>query len=371
VEVAVIRTIQQIAGVAFFFAFTSAVVGQQAGEPEAGKGAPATPASSAVTRSYAAGNFASLRRLQTRTESGGRETVTETIEVPGPDGQFKTFSETMTETIRLGLDSVQTKRDVFGTDSDGRRKLIQTTQADQGTSPDGGSRILENTWTADLNGRLELYQRQLQEIKPAGPNVKQTDITIYRPGINEDLRETERVQESERQVSSDVVQNESSHFVRDSNGRWQAIETRNREVRTAGATERTEEETIQRLDANGALTPAERRVTRRSTANGQDQLTTETYFQNIGAGVSDALGLNQRLRVTTVGTADGGQQTIRELEARNPAAPNEPLRVVERTVETVRATGPDRWEIQRQIFALDGNGRLAPSITENGEAAGK
>src|SRR5206468_1542836 len=147
--------------------------------------------------------------------------------------------------------------------------------------------------------------------------------------------------------------------------------TRNQEVRTAGAAERMEEETVQRLNANGAFAPAERRVTRQSAANGQTELVTETYSQIAGSGVSDPLGLSQRLRVTTVGTADGGQQTIREVEVRNPVAPYEPLRVVERTVETVRAIGPDRWEIQRQVFALDGNSRLVPIMTENGEATGK
>jgi hypothetical protein len=337
------------------------------GGTEAGKVAAST---SAVTRSATAGNFASSRFLQTRTESGGREIVTETIEVPGPDGAFKMFSEITTETVHVGLDSVQIKSDVFGTDSDGRRKLIRVTQADQAKSPDGSSQILENTWTVDLNGRLELSQRVLQEIK-SGPNLKQTDVTIYRRGVNEDLRESERVQQTERQVSPNVVQNESSRFVRDSNGRWQTIEARNQEVRTAGATERIEVATIQRLDPNGALTPAERSVTRRSVANGQDQLVIETYSRNVGAAVSDPLALNQRLRVTTVGTADGGRQTIRELETRNPVAPNEPLGVVERTVETVRTIGRDRWEVQRQDFGLDGNGRLAPVITENGEVTGK
>ena len=58
-------------------------------------------------------------------------------------------------------------------------------------------------------------------------------------------------------------------------------------------------------------------------------------------------------------------------EARNPAAPNQPLRVVERTVETFRQISPGRWEVQRQVFALDGNNRLSPVLTEKGESAGK
>lgn len=360
-------TIQRIASIAFWFVFTSAAMAQQTGRPEAGKVLQQTPASSAVVRSYPAGSAASSRRVQTRTESGGREVVTETTEAPGTDGRLKPSVETTTETVRAGSGAVQTKRDVFEIDSDGRRKLFETTQSDQETLPDGTSRTLENTWAADANGRLGLSRRQLQETRSTGPNVKQTDITIYRPGVNEALREAERVQQTERQVSSDLLQNESTRSVRDANGRWQAVEARNQEVRTTGATERTEEETVRRLDANGALTTAERKVTLRSAANGQDQVVTETYSPNIRG----TLELGQRLRITTVATADGGRQTIHELEARNPAAPNEPLRMAERTVETVRPIGPDRWETERQVFALDGNGRFVPVIAEKGEAAGK
>ena len=318
--VAVVRTIQRIAGVAFWFAFTSAAMAQQRGGPQTPKAPQPRSSSSAVERSYSAGSAASSRTVQTRTESGGREVVTETTELPGTDGRFKASAETTTETVRAGSKSVQTKRDVFAFDSEGRRKLVETTQGDQQTLPDGTSRTVENTWTPDPSGRLGLSQRQVQEAKSAGPNVKQTDTTIYRPGINEALREAERVQQTERQVSSDLLQSESTRSVRDANGRWQPIETRNQEVRKTAATERLEEETVRRLDANGALTPAERKVTRRSGANGQEQVVTETYSQNIGGMIrrpDNRLELDQRLRITTVTSANGGHQTIQSIGKMN------------------------------------------------------
>ncbi|HET9943382.1 MAG TPA: hypothetical protein VFR05_08575, partial [Terriglobia bacterium] len=83
------------------------------------------------------------------------------------------------------------------------------------------------------------------------------------------------------------------------------------------------------------------------------------------------LELSQRVRSTTSATADGGQQTVREVEERDPVNPNAPLRVTGRTVDTIRRVGPDQWELQRQVFALDGNGRLVPVATEKGQATGK
>ena len=370
--VGMVRTIQCIAGIAFWVAFTSIAMGQQRGGPDTSQVLQQIPASSTAMRSYLFGNTAPSRRVQARTESAGREVITETTEVPGTDGLFKTLIESITETVGTGSVSVHTKRDVFGTDADGRAKLIQTTQADQETLPDGTSRTMENTWTADLDGHLGLSQRQLQETKAVGPNVKETNVTIYRPGINEALREAERVQQAERKVSPDLLQNEITRFVLDSNGRWQAIETRNREVRTTGSTESIEEETVQRPDANSALKSAERKVTRQSMVNGQNQILTEIYSQAISGsvgGLDSQLELNERLRITTVTTPDGGRQTIQEVERRNLAAPNDPLRVIERTVETVRPIGLDRWETQRQVFALDGNARLVLAVAEIGDAA--
>ena len=135
-----------------------------------------------------------------------------------------------------------------------------------------------------------------------------------------------------------LTESESTRFLRDANGRWQATETRNQEVRTSGG-EQVAEETVRRLSDNGTLTMSEKKVTRQTKSNGQDETVTESYLQ-LAPGVvasGDRLQLSERIRLTTTTTADRAQQTVREVEARNPAAPNQPLRVVERTVETYPA----------------------------------
>jgi hypothetical protein len=356
----VIRTILRIVGVALWICVASAAMSQQSGALQ-------TQASSDITMlSYPDSDIASQRLVRTRTESGGRELVTETIEVPSLNGGYKPYVETTIETVRFG-DSVRIKRDVMGRYPDGRPQLIESTQADQENLPDGTSRTVENKWTPDLNGRLQLSQRQLQETKSTAANVKQTNIATFLPGINEPLREARRFEQTERQVTKDFLQNDSVNLVPDANGRWQPLETRNQEVRATGANESIEEEVVSRVNANGALSPAERRIIRRSAANGQEDVVIETYSQSGGASVDGPLELNQRLRRNTVTTADGGRQTVEEMEARNLAL-DEPLRLVSKTVETVRAIGPDRWETVRQEFVLDSNGRFVLGFNANGEA---
>jgi len=338
-------------------------MGQQAGiqQPQASAGA--------MMLSYPESDIAPARIVRTRAESAGRELVTEAIEVPHPNGGYKPYVETTTETVRVSAESVRIKREVIGRDPDGRPQLIQSTQADQENLPDGTSRSTENTWTPDLDGRLQLSERQLQETKSAGPNVKQTTIATFLPDLNEPLHEARRFEEIERQVSKDLIQSDSTHLVRDGNGRWQPFQTSSHEVRSTG-NESTEEEIVRRVDANGALSPVERRVIRRSASNGREDLVIETYAQSGGSSLSGPLTLNERLHKSTVTTADGGRETVEDLEARNVAL-NEPLRLVSRIVETVRAIGPDRWETLRQAFALDANGRFVLAVNANGEAIGK
>ena len=60
--------------------------------------------------------------------------------------------------------------------------------------------------------------------------------------------------------------------------------------------------------------------------------------------------------MTTV-TQDGSQ-TVEETEERNPGSPSEPLRVVQRSVTTLRRSGTDTYVTERQVFEPDGNGRL-------------
>jgi hypothetical protein len=107
-------------------------------------------------------------------------------------------------------------------------------------------------------------------------------------------------------------------------------------------------------DLNGRDAVCKKVVTDRFQTNDKERVVVETYAPWIHA---DRLELNQRVRrVTTV--TPNGSQTVEETEERNPASPSEPLRVVQRTVTTVRRSGTASYVSERQVFELDVNGRL-------------
>jgi hypothetical protein len=84
--------------------------------------------------------------------------------------------ETTTETTRTGANSTQTKHEVYVPDGQGRRRLLETSQTDVQTLGAGSSRSVTDSFTPDLNGRLNVSGRQVEEIKTPSANVRQTDV---------------------------------------------------------------------------------------------------------------------------------------------------------------------------------------------------
>jgi hypothetical protein len=240
-------------------------------------------------------------------------------------------------------------RGVYGVDIEGRFGPIEETVT---TTWPHGDTAVHNTWNADENGRLRPTSRLIEETTSSGPDVRQTNTTLLLPHFNEPLRETERTEYSEQRFAPGVVRHDSQHLVRDVNGRWRAIEVRRGEVLELGPSERIEEETIQRPDPNGRLVVIESTVIR--SGKDEQDVVIETYAPYTSGRPS----VRERVHWTTTTTPDGGSYTVEEVEGRNPTAPNEPQRVIRRTVTTVRPIGSDQWETERQVSERDVNGRM-------------
>ena len=352
----------------------SATATAQQGGGAATNPVPQSPASRVVEITYSRGSLAPSRRVLTRSVSGDRETVVETVATLGMDGRLEPSMEMVTETTRPALDRVQTTRDLFavGVVSSGReRRLVERTDSTEIVSG-AQTTTTENTWVPDLSGRQSLTSRYIERTTTLGPDALEGEATLLLPALDGSLRETERTRFSDRPIDQALRRQDSSRLVRDVNGRWQPAETRSRELRDLGPSERVEEETVQMPDPSGNLALSQRNITRRTMTGGREDVVVETYARDDRGRVrSDSRdSLSRRIRVSSTVTADGGRNTIEEVEERNPVAPNDPLRLVRRTVTTARQIGPDRWSTERQIFERDQNGRLVPIATETEETAG-
>lgn len=120
-----------------------------------------------------------------------------------------------------------------------------------------------------------------------------------------------------------------------------------------------------RRDLNGREVVTEKVVTHRERTKDEERVVVETHVPVIYA---DRLELNRRVRRVTTVTQDG-TQTVEETEERNPGSPSEPLRVVERSLTTVRRSGGDSYVSERHVYQRDGDGRFVPVLTQTERTA--
>ena len=99
---------------------------------------------------------------------------------------------------------------------------------------------------------------------------------------------------------------------------------------------------------------SEKVVTHRARTNDEERVVIETYSPSMEAG---RLALTQRVNRVTTLTKDGSQ-TVEETEEPSRVSPGDPLRVVRRSVTTMRRSGSDSYVSDRQVFELDVNGRF-------------
>ena len=310
------------------------------------------------------------REIQTQTTTGDSDVVTATIQGPGIEGRWQTRQETTTETIRKGS-ATTVRQDVYGQGAERERVLLERTDADQARSSDGSSQSVSRTWTADLNGRLDLTSQVIED-RSAG--AAEGSARVFERNVDGRLSEAGQTTISERQLSSGAATRDMKVMRRNLNGGWQPIETRQTDVRNNGSAEHVEEETISQPDMNGVVGMSERTITRRSQANGREDVLIERYVPRDTAAMNRSasrMDVSERVRATTSTATDGTRETIEEFEGRSPVATGEPMRLRRRVVTTVRPLAGDQSVVERQIFDLDANGRLVLTATERREGSAR
>jgi hypothetical protein len=360
-------TFERIAGLCFCLVLTAEAASGQSRSESVAPGQ-ATPTSTVIERVHPTGAPAPWRRVQSRTASGNRQVVVDTLEVPDIEGRLAPSQEIVTETDRSDPNTEQTRRDVFQVGANGRRTLSETTQSVRETLSGGNTRATRDTSVSDVNGQVRLTARQMEEARSAGANARELQSTLLLPGLNEPFRASTRTDDVERVVGAGQNRRESTALVLDVNGRWQPVEVLRGEAREMG-NERLEEQAIERLDINGKLVVDERSVSRHSSANGLEQTVIETHVP-YEAGSRNFV-VDQRIHRTTTTNADGGRSTVEEVESRSPGNPSDPTRLTSRTVTTVRRIGPDRLVTDRQVFERDVNGRMRLIVSETEDSVGR
>jgi len=269
-----------------------------------------------------------VRIIESHSQQGDHALDKRTVEVRGTDGKLETYQEIEKETVTIDNSTVRTTTRTFGRDVNGRRTLLQVTEQEKRSSPGGDSTVLRATSNPDLNGKLQVVQREIVETKIVGQDLQETNTTVMLSNIEGGLAPVSRTQEVLKQRPDGMTESEKTTMLADGAGKWELNETR-RSTTTPEGPQRTAEERVYRRDAEGKLIEVSRMVAKESDY-GSDQAneSAEIYSVDVPGTTRDGnLHLVERTTTGLQTRATGERVTEKRVEQINPGDPTAGLRV--------------------------------------------
>jgi hypothetical protein len=300
-------------------------------------------------------NLNPTRTTESHSRSGNRTLDKQSIQSRGSDGHFEPFQDIEKESVQVNADTVRTVTRTFGW-ANGARTLVQLTEEERQGLPGGDSKVVRATSNPDLNGNLQLVQREIEETKKSGADAEETKTTVMRPSVNGGMAPAMQVQERRKRDANDTVESQKTTLFPDPSGNWQVSEIRQATTRQEGQN-RSSEERVSRLDSEGKLGQVSRRVSKESEgASGEKRNTLETYSVDVPGSARDgSLHLIERATTTQRTSSTGEQITEQQVEQSKPGDSSDGLRITTLTTDTVRPSASGA-QARRTVQARDANG---------------
>jgi len=240
------------------------------------------------------------------------------------------------------------------------RKLVQVEEVQRRTSPGGESSVVRSTSDPDINGNLQLLQRQIEETTKTGANVEETKTTVMLPSADGSLVPGVKVQERRERGANDALETHKVTLLPDGDGNWQVSEIRNTTTKHEGdngSTTRTIEERVSTPDSEGKLVEVSHTVSKEAElGSGEKRDTVETYSVNVNGATPDgSLHLVERATTNQHTTSTGQQVSEQKVEQSNPGDPGAGLQVTVINLDTMR-TDPSGAQSTRTVRARNANG---------------
>jgi hypothetical protein len=262
------------------------------------------------------------RTVASHTQSGNRSVDNQSIQRRDADGNFEPYQDIEKTTVQVNATTVRTDTRSFGRDADGAKTLVQVTEEEKRTQPDGSASLVRATSNPDPNGNLQLVQREIEETKKLGKDAEETKTTVLLPSAEGGLAPAMIVQERTQPAGTDTVESKKTTLLPDINGNWQVSEVQQATTRVEGKSRRTEKR-ISRPDQNGNLSEVSRTVSKESEGGGEKRATVESYSIDVpGEGRDGALHIVERTASSQRTSPTGQQNTQRQVERPDPGNPD-------------------------------------------------
>jgi hypothetical protein len=302
-------------------------------------------------------NLNPTRIIERHTRSGNRTLDEQSVQVRWSDGHFEPYQDIVTETVHLDATTVRTTTRAFARDADGVKILVQVIEEEKHTLPGGESDVIRAISDTDINGKVQLVQRQIEETKKISEDVEETKTTVMLPSVSGGLAPAMKLQER-RQQGANSVESQKTTLLPDGAGNWQVSEMRQASTRQEDKNRSTEER-VSRPDFEGKLGEVSRTVSKESESTpGERRYTVETYSVDVSGWARDgSLHLVERVSTAQRTSPTGQQTTEQQVEQPNPGDPRSGLRVTTLTTDVVRP-GPSGAQATRTFQVRDPSGSL-------------
>ncbi len=298
-----------------------------------------------------------MRSVESHIKNGNRTLDTQSTLQRLADGRYETYLESTTETVQVNPSTVRTITRTFTGNASGGKKLVQVTEEETQSLPDGSSKSVRTISRTDQNGNLQPIQRELAETRKVSADLEETKTTVLQPSINGGFAAAAQIEEH-RKYAGDNTEYYQTTRTLDGGGNWQVGQMRQGTIKEDGKN-RTTDERIFLPDYEGNLSEVSRTVKSESATNsGEKQDTVESYSIDVPGTTRDgSLHIVQRETTKQSASSDGRQTSVQQVERPNPGDPGAGLRVIAISTENGR-TAPSGTERARTVQLRDANGNF-------------
>jgi hypothetical protein len=310
---------------------------------------------SATTDSTDGTNGAQTRRSESHRESGNRTLDTQSTQIYR-SGRYEPFQDVETETVKVSPTTTRTLVRTFGRDSNGQKTLLQVTEEEKQDLANGGGKTTRTTSNPDLNGGMQVVQREVADTRKIDADTNETKTTVFLPGAN-GMAASMQTQERQHR-SGDTIDFQKTTLLPDASGNWQAGEVKRGTIKDDGKS-RSSEERISRQNGDGQLSEVSRTVGKESKGpSGDTRSTVETFSTDVpGAAPDGHMHIVGRVTENRTGNANDAQTSRQQQEQLNPGDPSAGLQIS--VISTnVQASGASGTQSTQTVQVRDAGGKM-------------
>ncbi len=330
------------------------------------------PAEATTDKRDLTGSATPTRIKEERTESGGRTTITRTLETLSVNGTYTPVAVCVEEIVKPDAKSERVTQRSFGFDGDGRKVLLESSQQVVRDLGNGSQDAVRTVSRPDENGKMRMVRREDSQTRPMGRNAEETKTTVLLPNTSGALVPSGMTREVRQQSAPGVENIRSTKMLPDGNGGWQTGEVKEQQVRTDASGNRTIDQRIFRPDANLNLTLSERKLIQDThDAKGSERRDVNTFTQTPGGAVG-SVSLDSSMQVVSSTAPGGAEKTKSTIEQRNLVAPGQGPQLTESSVKVSRPNAAGGVDGKRTTSVPDPSGnmkQITVSISEEAPAA--